>query len=120
LFEDIMSLTNKDVSILAIGFAERTVVNGKTVFGLLLTNLLKEATVHWAQDFCRIRREPSLDGIETIPDFKAATETAKQQAQIQKHSAKELDSLSTASHPGKIEMPKGLVGLVLHNLTNYL
>jgi hypothetical protein len=44
-FEDIMSLSEKDVSSLAKGFAERTVANGKTLFGLRQTNLLK-STVH--------------------------------------------------------------------------
>jgi hypothetical protein len=70
-FEDIMSLSEKDVSSLAKGFAERTVASGKIVFGLRQTNLLR-ATVHWAQDFRRISRGPTLDGIRAMPDFKAA------------------------------------------------
>jgi hypothetical protein len=36
-FEDIMSLSEKDVSSLAKGFAERTVANGKIVFVLCRT-----------------------------------------------------------------------------------
>ncbi len=78
-----MSLSEKDVGNLAKGFAERTVANGKIIFGLRRTNLLK-ATVHWAQDFRRISRAPTLDGIGAMPDFKAAIETAKQRAQIRK------------------------------------
>ncbi len=67
-----MSLSEKDVSSLAKGFSERTVANGRIVFD-------------WAQDFRRISRAPSLDGIEAMPDFKAAIETAKQRAQIRKY-----------------------------------
>jgi hypothetical protein len=86
LFEDIMSLSEKDVSSLAKRFAKRTVANGKIVSGLRRTNLLK-ATVHWAQDFLRISRAPTLDGIGAMPDFKAAIETAKKRAQRCKHNA---------------------------------
>jgi hypothetical protein len=55
-FEGIMSLSEKDVSSLAKGIAERTVANGKIVFGLRRTNLLR-APAHWAQDFPRISTE---------------------------------------------------------------
>jgi hypothetical protein len=79
LFEDIMSLSEKDVSSLAKEFAERMVASGKILFGLRRTNLLR-ATVHWAQDFHRIGRAPTLNGIGAMPDFKAAIETAKQRA----------------------------------------
>jgi hypothetical protein len=41
-----------------------------------------------------------------MPDFKAAIETAKQRAQIRKHNAEELDSLSTASDPGQLKRQK--------------
>ncbi len=117
-FEDIMSLSEKDVSSLAKGFAERTVASGKIVFGLRQTNLLR-ATVHWAQDFRRISRAPTLDGIGAMPDFKAAIETAKQRAQIRKHNAEESDSLSTASDPGKLKRQKDWL-VWSRSLTNYL
>jgi hypothetical protein len=45
LFEDIMSLSEKDAISLAKGLAERTVASGKIIFGLRQTNLLR-ATVH--------------------------------------------------------------------------
>jgi hypothetical protein len=64
-FDDIISLSGKDVNSLAKGFAERLVANGKIVFGLRQTNLLK-AAVHWAQDFRRISRTPSLNSIGAI------------------------------------------------------
>jgi hypothetical protein len=117
-FEDIMSRSEKDVSSLAKGFVERTVASGKIVFGLRQTKLLR-ATIHWAQDFRRINRAPTLDGIGAMPDFKAAIETAKQRAQIRKHNAEESDSLSTATDPGKLKRQKDWL-VWSHSLTNYL
>jgi hypothetical protein len=61
-YDDVNTLTEKDIGSLAKGFAERTQVNGKINFGLRRTNLLK-ATIHWAQDFRRISRVPNLDDI---------------------------------------------------------
>jgi hypothetical protein len=81
------------------------------------TNLLK-ATVHGAQDLDRISREPSLDGIEAMPDLQAASKMAKQRAQIRKHNAEE-DSLSMASDPGKVKSQKDLL-VWSCSLTNYL
>jgi hypothetical protein len=80
-FEDIMSLSEKDVSSLAKGFANRTVASGKIVFGLPRMNLLRSTVHYWAQDFRRISRAPTLVGIGAMPDFKAAIETANTQAQ---------------------------------------
>jgi hypothetical protein len=117
-FEDIMSVSEKDVSGLEKGFAERTVTSRKIVFGLRRTNLLR-VTVHWAQDFRRISRAPTLDGIGAMPDVKAAIEMAKQRAQIRKHNAEESDSLSTASDPGKVKRQKDWL-VWSRSLTNYL
>jgi hypothetical protein len=117
-FEDIMSLSEKDVGSLAKGFAERTAANGRIIFGLRRTNLLK-ATVHWAQDFRRISREPSLENIEDMDDFKLAIDTARQRAQIRKHNADESDSLSKASDPGKLKRQKEWL-VWSRSLNNYL
>jgi hypothetical protein len=117
-FEDIMSVSEKDVSSLAKRIAERTVASGKIVFGLRQTNLLR-ATTHWAQDFLRISRAPTLDGIGAMPDFKAAIETVKKRAQRRKHNAEELDSLSTAYDPGKLKHQKDWL-VWSRSLTNYL
>jgi hypothetical protein len=118
LFEDIMYLSEKDVSSLAKGFAERTLANGK--IGLRRTNLLIRATVHWVQDFRKISRASTLDGIGAMPeDFKPAIETAKQRAQIRRHNAEESDSLSTASDPGKLKRQKDWL-VWSRSLTNYL
>jgi hypothetical protein len=54
-----------------------------------------------------------------MPDFKAAIETAKQRAQICKHNAEELDSLSTASNPGKLKRQKDWL-VWSSSLTSYM
>jgi hypothetical protein len=75
-YDDVNALTEKDIGSLAKSFAERTTANGKIIFGLRRTNLLK-ATVHWAQDFRRISRLPNLDDIADQADFREALETAR-------------------------------------------
>jgi hypothetical protein len=104
-YEDIMALNEKDISEMAKGFADRGNNNGRVVFGLRRTNLLK-ATVHWVQDFRRISREPNLDDINDLDDFKEAIEEARQRAQIRKSSIDESDALSKASDPGKLKRQK--------------
>jgi hypothetical protein len=52
-YQDMLSLTEKDIGALSKEFAERTAAQGRIVFGLRRTNLLK-ASINWAQDFRRI------------------------------------------------------------------
>ena len=61
-YDNILALGDSDIANLAKGFSDRTVAVGKISFALRHTNLLK-ATIHWAQDFRRISRTPSLIGI---------------------------------------------------------
>jgi hypothetical protein len=75
-YDDVNTLTEKDIGSLAKGFAKRTTANGKITFGLRQTNLLK-ATIHWAQDFRRISRVPTLDNIADQAEFREALETAR-------------------------------------------
>ncbi len=104
-YDDVNTLTEKDVGSLATGFAARTQTNGKIIFGLRRTNLLK-ATIHWAQDFRRISRVPNLDGVADQAEFRSALDTARLRAQIRKHAAEESDSLSKAADPGKLKRQK--------------
>ena len=117
-YSDIKSLEIKDIGSLAKGFAERSAANGRIIFGLKRTNLLK-ATVNWVQDFGRISREPSLGDIEDADDFRAAIEIARQRAHIRQHNADESDSLSKAADPGKLKKQKDWV-VWSRALTNYL
>ena len=104
-FLDILSLSEKDVSNLAKGFAERTAGDGRINFGLRRTNRLK-ATIHWAQDFRRISKEVTLDETADVAEFREQIETARQRAQIRSHNAEEADGLSKAADPGKLKRQK--------------
>jgi hypothetical protein len=98
-------LTEKDVGSLPKGFAERTQANGKIIFGLRRTNLLK-AAIHWAQDFRRISGVPNLDDVADQAEFREALETARLRAQMRRHNAEESDGLSKAADPGKLKRQK--------------
>jgi hypothetical protein len=104
-FDDILSLTEKDIGDLAKGFAGRTVANGRIVFGLRRTKYLK-ATIHWCRDFRRISRAPSLDDIEDRDEFREAITVAEQRAQLRKHRDDDSDALSKSSTPGKLKRQK--------------
>jgi hypothetical protein len=117
-YDDITSLTDKDIASLSKGFAERTAAQGKINFGLRRTNLLK-ATIHWAKDFLRVSREPSLDGIVDREEFKEALEIARQRAVIRQHNADESAQVSKSADPGKLKRQKDWV-VWSRSLENYL
>ena len=70
-YDDILTLRDSYIVKLAKDFSERTVAAGKISSGLRQTNILK-ATIHWAQEFRRICRTPSLIGISNAAEFRAA------------------------------------------------
>ena len=117
-FADILSLTEKDVSSLAKRFAERTAADGRIIFGLRRTNLLK-ATIHWAQDFRRISKEVTLKDTVDAAEFRVQLETARQRALIRGHNAEESDGLSKAADPGKLKRQKDWTSWS-RGLKNYL
>ena len=118
-YDDMQSLTEKDVSALAKGFADRTsVAQGRIIFGLRRTSLLK-ATINWAQDFKRVSRAVSLDGIDDGPAFRVQIETARQRSQIRKHNTEESDGLSKAADPVKLKRQKEWIAWS-RGLKNYL
>ena len=84
------------------GFHDRNVSTKKISFGLLRTNILKK-TLHWAQDFWKIRRTPSLVSISNADKVCTTIEAAKHRDRIRKHSLEELASLSKAADPGKLK-----------------
>ena len=117
-FDDILTLADKDMTSLAKCFAERTSANGRIIFGFRRTNVLK-ATVHRIQDFGRISKTPSLEGIPNMDTFKDSIEKARQRAQICKHNSEESDALSKASNPGKLKRQKDWL-IWSRGLINYL
>ena len=55
------------------------------------------------QDFQRISREPTLDGIEDKSTFQEKIDSERVWAAIRKHNAYESGSLSKAADPGKLK-----------------
>ena len=49
-FEDIMSMTEKDIGNISKVFLENTAVTGRIIFGLRPTNILRERVL-WVQEF---------------------------------------------------------------------
>ena len=105
IYDDILTLGESYIVNLEKGFSARTVVAGKISFGLRRTNLLK-ATIHWAQDFRRISRAPSLIGIRNAAELRDTIEATRQRTRIRKLSLEELDSLSKAANPGNLKRHK--------------
>jgi hypothetical protein len=101
-FPDIKSLTHSDIADLAKSFSARTVVNGKITFGLKRTQLLK-AVVDWVQDFSRISREPSLEGIDSDVAFHAAIQLAYERGKMRASKLADSDKLVSAANPGKLK-----------------
>ena len=103
---------------LAKGFSEKNVAAGKIIFALRRTNLLK-ATIHWAQEFRRISRTPSLIGINNPSKLRAVIEAARQRSRIRKHSLEGSDSLSKAVDSGELKRHKDWI-TCSRTLKNYL
>jgi hypothetical protein len=117
-YEDIIILDEKEITRLAKGFGDRTADQGRIIFGLCHTSLLK-ATVHWVQDSGRISREPSLDDILDAASFHAAIEIVHQRAQVRKHNAEGSDKPSKAASPMTLKWQKYWL-MWSHSISKYL
>ena len=96
-----VDLTEKDITELQESYAKRTQNAGRMYFGLQRTKQLK-ATLHWVQDFARVSKVPTLEGL-TQDSFKAAISIAPQRADIRKKEAKDASSFSSEASPGKLK-----------------
>ena len=105
-----MLLAEKYIGNLSRGFSERTAANRMIIFGLWRTNTLK-ATVHWAQEFQRIIRYPTVDGIEETSTFKESIDAEKAQSDIRNHNSDKSFSVIKATDPGKLNKK----GIELHD-----
>ena len=102
-YADLLSLTDKDVMALSKGFGERTVAQGKIIFGLRRINLLK-ATINWAHDFERCSRNVTFDPtVVGAREFLAQIKIARKRAEIRKNNADDSHELSKAADPGKLK-----------------
>ena len=62
-FEDMLELTEKDISDLEYSYSNRTAPYGRLIFGLQKSNRLK-SMIHWVQDFSRISETPNIDDLD--------------------------------------------------------
>jgi hypothetical protein len=103
-FSDIEGLTAKDISELADSYAKRTVGDGRIIFGLQRTKRLK-AFVHWVNDFKRVSRDPTLNGLDQHT-FREALKIAAQRAEIRKEESDSSDLMFKEASPGKLKDEK--------------
>lgn len=98
---EVASLTEKDISDLSDSYAKRSQQNGRIIFGLQRTKRLK-AFIHWVQDFRRINKAPSLDGLDE-DSFRAALIVAADRATVRKEEASTSETIAREASPGKLK-----------------
>ena len=74
-FDELINLSEANIDELPKGFASRRVQDGKISLGLKRVIFLK-ASIHWLQDFRRISRVATLDGIDDQASFREVIYTA--------------------------------------------
>ena len=57
---------------------------------------------HWVQDFYRCSKQPTIDDFITANDFKQVLSTAGQRASLRKVDTDQVDTISKAADPGKL------------------
>jgi hypothetical protein len=102
---ELSQLEEKDIDSLSDSFASRTQLLGKIIFGLRRKKRLK-ATLHWAQDFRRISRDLSLEGIVDAADFHVVIEVSRLRAEMRKQQRTDSAKLGAATEPGKLKRQK--------------
>ena len=97
-FEDFRYLVEKDIrDMLAVEFGERTVANGRVVFGLGRTKKLT-GVMHWVQDCFRASDVPNHNNFD-----EAALYQALSLAQVRKLDIELVTTNSKAADPGKFK-----------------
>ena len=106
-FADLNGLTGEDIDSMARGYANRTVVDGRIHIGIRRIKRLK-ALVHWAQDFRRISKVPTVVSTSGT-DFIAALEQASERARIRKQHRDDSDVLAKEASPGPLKTERDWV-----------
>jgi hypothetical protein len=100
-FNEVESLTSKDISDLAESYAKRTVADGRINFGLQRIKRLK-AFIHWVMDFKRVNKIPTIEGLNQ-ESFCEALRVAEQRAAIRKEESDSSDAIVKDASPGKLK-----------------
>ena len=93
-------MNETDIQEMRDGFGRRASNNGRISFGIRRTKRLK-CLVHWAQDFKRISRHPTIVGA-TEESFLEALAIAGQRAEVRKEFNNQSDSTSKEALPGPL------------------
>jgi hypothetical protein len=102
-FNDLKSLTEKDIRDVAETFGRRTVNDGRFIFGIRRIRLLI-GLVHWVQDFGRIGETPNMTVfINDSNGFRDALDIALDRARVRKIELDQSDTVSKAADPGKFK-----------------
>lgn len=100
-YDDIRMLSEKDVNAMATEWAGRTSNNGRIIFGIRRTKLLKALT-HWVQDFFRVSAVPHIDDLDEN-GFKSQLQRALARAEIRSNIKDQTKIAAAASTPGPLE-----------------
>ena len=106
-FSDLNGLAGDDIDMMARGYANRTMNDGRIHFGIRRIKRLK-ALVHWAQDFRRISNSPTVEST-CGTDFLVALEQASERACIRKQHRDDSDVLAKEASPGPLKSERDWV-----------
>ncbi|KAI2496708.1 hypothetical protein MHU86_17804 [Fragilaria crotonensis] len=102
-FDDLKSMTEKDIRDLAESYGRRTVADGRFIFGIRRIHYLI-GMVHWVQDFERVGGTASLDEFNDDPlAFRNALGVAFDRAGVRRIEKEQSDTVSKAADPGKFK-----------------
>ena len=105
-FDDMELMEDKDVRDLAESYGQRTVIDGRCIFGMRRARLLT-GLIHWVQDHDRIGKVPSLDEFDgDAAAFREALDVAAKRAKFRKVEKDQSDTISKAADPGKFKDEK--------------
>ena len=100
-FEEIQSLTEKDVHSIATDWAGRTLVLGRFYMGNRRLKYL-QSVIHWVQDFRRISATPTIVGLNEIT-FKSQLSRALDRSIIRKSLIEQTTTAASTASPGPLE-----------------
>ena len=100
-FEDMLELTEKNISDLEYSYSKRTVADGRLVFGLQNTKRLK-SIIHWVKDFARVSETPNIDNLDE-ESFRDALRVPAQRSTVRKQEAKDASLVRIEASPGKLK-----------------
>lgn len=100
-FDEIQSLTEKDVQSIATDWAGRTAVHGRFYMGNRRLKYL-QALTHWVQDFRRVSETPTIVGLNEHT-FKAQLSRALDRSVIRKTLTDQSSTASSTASPGPLD-----------------